>query len=85
MTTKTGKKERMIPSELKKAIIMTARKHYKKALGTLAILLLIVVAYSSCSRINSKLGMENDNVVEEAFEDLIEYKTGVEIDLSPED
>lgn len=38
---------------------------------------------TSCSWINAKLGLPDDNLVEETAECLIQAKTGVDIDLTP--
>lgn len=38
----------------------------------------------SCSYINRKLGMSDDNLIEEAIEDKIEDATGLDIDLTPD-
>jgi hypothetical protein len=32
-----------------------------------------------------KMGWDNDNMLEEIVEDIIEHKTGINIDLTPED
>ena len=37
-----------------------------------------------CSYLNKKVGLEDDNFVEESAEALIEHHTGIDIDLSPQ-
>lgn len=37
----------------------------------------------ACSSINEKVGLKDDNFVEEAVEVIIEEKTGIEMDLTP--
>lgn len=37
----------------------------------------------SCSAINTKLGLSDDNPIEEIGEAVIEAKTGLDIDLTP--
>lgn len=37
-----------------------------------------------CSYLNRKVGMADDNLIEEAIENKIEDSTGLNIDLSPE-
>lgn len=37
----------------------------------------------SCSSINKKLGLKDDNFIEEALESVIESNTGFDIDLTP--
>lgn len=37
----------------------------------------------SCSAINAKLGLSDDNPIEEIGEAVIEARTGVDIDLTP--
>jgi len=39
--------------------------------------------FGGCHYINQKLGLRDDNIIEEAIEDLIEAKTGLDIDLTP--
>lgn len=39
---------------------------------------------ASCSILNEKLGLDDDNLVEESFEAVIEECTGIDVDLSPE-
>jgi len=36
-----------------------------------------------CSYINQKLGLMDDNVIEESIENVIESKTGLSFDLTP--
>ena len=49
------------------------------------VLLLIGGIFGGCSYINEKLGLRNDNIIEEAIEKKIEDATGLNLDLSPED
>lgn len=51
---------------------------------TLMTFVVISISLVSCSSINRYFGMENDNPLESAIEDVIEYKTGLKIDLTPE-
>lgn len=44
---------------------------------------LTTLLLSSCSSINKYFGLEDDNLAEEASEALIEWKTGIDIDLTP--
>lgn len=37
----------------------------------------------SCSAINTKLGLQDENYGEELIEEAIELKTGLDIDLTP--
>lgn len=52
----------------------------------LKILCLIGVALllHSCSSLNKKAGLKDDNFVEELLEQAIEEKTGLDLDLTPE-
>jgi len=49
------------------------------------ILFLIGAALSlhSCSNINEKLGLSDDNLGEEVIEDVIKEEVGVDVDLTP--
>lgn len=50
---------------------------------TIVAVALIVFFPFACSRINEKLNIGDDNIVEELIEDVIEAKTGIDIDLTP--
>lgn len=43
----------------------------------------LLLLLASCSAINAKLGLTDDNPVEEIGEAIIEAKTGLDIDLTP--
>ncbi len=49
----------------------------------IVILFTCAVCFGGCSYFNRKLGLEDDNPIEEAIEDIIENRTGIEIDLTP--
>lgn len=42
------------------------------------------ISFGSCQFFNRQFQLEDDNVIEEAIEALIEHKTGVSLDLTPE-
>lgn len=46
---------------------------------------LCALVFGGCSYFNQKFGLEDDHPLEEAVEDIIEHKTGIEIDLTPEE
>lgn len=48
------------------------------------ILLFIAAATVSCSVLNRNLGLDDDNIGEEIIEELIQYKTGIDLDLTPD-
>ncbi len=50
------------------------------ALGLFALTMAITGA---CSVFNAYVGLEDDNIIEEAVEDAIEAKTGFRFDLTP--
>lgn len=45
--------------------------------------LLIAFCCCSCSYINKKFGLKDDNLGEELIEEAIEMKTGLDVDLTP--
>lgn len=47
------------------------------------ILILFSIFFNACQYLNEKAGLENDNFIEEIVEEVIESKTGIEIDLTP--
>jgi hypothetical protein len=57
------------------------KKDYIMKVGICFIVLLSVLG--GCSYLNSKIGLEDDNFFEESLEEVIETKTGIDIDLSP--
>lgn len=42
-----------------------------------------MIVLSACSEANRKLGVQDDNLVEEIVEEAIKGKTGLDIDLTP--
>lgn len=48
-----------------------------------ALFLVSVLAYG-CAPVNRWIGLKDDNIVETLSEDVIRYKTGLDIDLTPE-
>ena len=46
-------------------------------------MMVLTMLLTSCSSINSKLGLSDDNPVEEVSEALIEGRTGIDVDLTP--
>lgn len=47
--------------------------------------LLCLIILTSCSLINAKLSLPDDNPIEQAVEFVIEKETGLKIDLTPGD
>ena len=39
----------------------------------------------SCAEINQKIGLKDDNALENGIEEVIKEKTGIEVDFTPED
>lgn len=48
------------------------------------VIVFLTFMLSSCSWINHKLGLQDDNFVEEVFEGTVEREFGVDIDFTPE-
>jgi len=62
---------------------------FKQSIGKILMKLVVLLALmggfvGGCSYLNQKLGMADDNIIEEAIENKIEDTTGLNIDLSPE-
>lgn len=53
----------------------------KNSIVLLSVILLIV---TSCSYINKKLGLKDDNVIEQNIENVIERESSISVDLTPE-
>lgn len=51
----------------------------------LMVAVISLLAFTSCSAINKKLGLSDDNVAEEVVEDILKYETKglVDVDLTP--
>lgn len=47
------------------------------------IIIFVVIILTSCSYINKKLGLSDDNILEQTAEFIIEEETGIDVDLSP--
>lgn len=43
----------------------------------------VTLLLPSCSQLNKKVGLPDDNIIEEVSESLIKEKTGADIDLTP--
>lgn len=52
--------------------------------GLAFLTIMISASTAGCSFINKKAGLKDDNIAEELIESLIENKTGLDLDLSPE-
>lgn len=50
----------------------------------LVLICMLGISFGSCQFFNRQFNLEDDNVFEESIEDLIEHKTGFEIDLTPQ-
>lgn len=55
-------------------------KEYSSWLSILA----LIISISSCSYINKKLGLKDDHPIEQAAEKMLEQRTGLHIDFTPE-
>lgn len=44
----------------------------------------VTLLLPSCSNLNKEVGLKDDNDVEQRIEKLIEDKTGIKVDLTPE-
>ena len=50
-------------------------------IGFVCIILLLI--FGGCHYINEKIGLSDDNVIEEFIEETIKEKTGLDLDLTP--
>ena len=55
----------------------------ERVLILLAVLLASLSLFS-CGYLNEKAGLKDDNLYEEIIEELLDYKTGLDVDLTPE-
>jgi len=60
------------------------KEHKEVILRAILVVLLSASLLGACTYVNKKLGLHDDNLLEEAFEEQIESNTGIEIDLTPE-
>ena len=55
--------------------------------GFMTKLIMIVAIFAAmfggCSYFNKQFGLQDDNPIEEAIEDVIEHRTGIDVDLTP--
>lgn len=49
----------------------------------ISIAILLVIS-GSCQYMNYKAGLENDNEIEQQIENIIEFQTGLKVDLTPD-
>ena len=58
--------------------------NWRRAFVKLVIAIVIIIScVGGCSYFNKFMGLKDDNVVEEAAEDVIEHETGIHLDLTP--
>lgn len=50
----------------------------------IVVISVIAVGVMGCSILNKKLGLKDDNVIEESAELILEAKTGIDVDFTPE-
>ena len=49
------------------------------------VVLVLACMDGGCRALNHCLGLKNDNVIEESIEAIIKERTGISVDLTPED
>ncbi len=47
------------------------------------IVAIFAAMFGGCSYLNKQFGLQDDNPIEEAIEDVIEHRTGIDVDLTP--
>jgi len=62
---------------------MFVAKHKKVIMKLVVCFLVISAITGGCTYLNHKVGLEDDNIIEESIEQVIENKTGLDLDLSP--
>jgi len=71
--------------KLKEKDLLERKGDFLLSISIIALVVIISIFFQSCSPmewINDKLGMKDDNILEEAAESFIESKTGLDIDLT---
>ncbi len=69
---------------LKDGVDLVASINLRRLAVKLSITLVcIIVLVTGCTFLNKTFGIKDDNFIEEAVEEMIEIKTGMEIDLTP--
>lgn len=48
------------------------------------VVIMFALILGGCAYLNQKFDLPNDNVAEQAVEELIEHEVGIEVDLTPE-
>ena len=59
-------------------------KHRKLIMKVIAAIVVAAALLGGCTALNKKLGLADDNIIEEAIENKIKDTTGLDLDLSPE-
>lgn len=62
----------------------TMTKTYYAYISMTLIGAFIIAALYSCGYINKALGLQDDNAIEEGLESVIQDRTGIDVDLTPE-
>lgn len=68
--------------------MMNNNQDIQQLRGVLMKIGLVVIMFAlilgGCAYLNEKFNLPNDNVAEQAVEELIEHEVGIEVDLTPE-
>lgn len=46
-------------------------------------IIMTAITFGACSYVNKKLHMDDDNIIEEAFEQQLKEATGIDMDFTP--
>lgn len=73
----------MIPYEVRYWLYSLYYRNKELMMKLAFVALVIASAFVSCSYLNKKAGLPDDNMIEAAVEYAIEQQTGLDIDLTP--
>ena len=76
--TNMPKKRKDLDKPLKEQTMISSKLVTSSIIG----ILLLICLFGGCTYINHRLGLEQDNVIEEAIESFFHEETGIDIDFS---
>ena len=80
------KERRKIAERISQSLARMQDVSLREIVLKLGIMLVVaLVGLAGCSALNRKAGLKNDNLIESCAEDMLKSRTGLDIDLSPED
>lgn len=63
--------------------MQSLKKNKKRLVVVFFIVFCLILIVNSCQSFNDKVGLEDDNLIEESLEELVEQKIEIDMDFTP--